>query len=151
MKLLILSLLSINCLASTINFSVLSPCDGSVENQIKEVRSFKNLSQASLYFLKKLNIPFIANEYSVESINNTPTGTDAYNVLSDNEMHAYGWCYTVNGIAPEVMPSDFKLSNSVDYTIEWHYGYARYLNGSWITQCSAAWLIKPNFVCHNDK
>jgi hypothetical protein len=55
-------------------------------------------------------------------------------VLSDTEMKAYGWCFAVNGSAPDTMPDQTPVI-SQDTKIEWYYAYAHYKNGLWIGQC----------------
>lgn len=150
MKIVILILLTLNVFASDITIQVLSPCDGTVIQQKSENIQMDNLGQASIYFLDQMQLPYTGNEYSITSILDTPTGMDAYDVVSDNEMRAYGWCYSVNGESPELMPNQYFLSEDEDYVISWHYGFALYKDGQWITQCSPAWRFTPNFICDNE-
>lgn len=148
MKFAIIILLSLNLFAADITMQVLSPCDGTVIHQETENIQMNNLGQASIYFLDQMQLAYTGNEYSITSILDTPTGMDAYEVISDNEMRAYGWCYSVNGESPELMPNQFLLDLNKDYVISWHYGFALYKDGQWITQCSPSWNVTPNFVCY---
>lgn len=56
-------------------------------------------------------------------------------VISDREMKAYGWCYSVNGNAPDVMPDAFLIESEKD-AILWFYAYTLYLDGVWLNQCT---------------
>ena len=55
-------------------------------------------------------------------------------VISDSKMRAYGWCYSVNGKAPELMPDRVTLKAQTDH-LRWYYGYALYDKGEWQAQC----------------
>ena len=56
-------------------------------------------------------------------------------VISDTEMKAYGWCFSVNGVIPETM-ADQTIISGQDDVITWFYGYAHYKDGQWIAQCA---------------
>lgn len=58
-------------------------------------------------------------------------------VISDTEMKAYGWCFSVDGVVAETMP-DKTTVTLPDSRLRWFYAYAHYLNGDWIAQCVPA-------------
>lgn len=55
-------------------------------------------------------------------------------VISDQEFKAYGWCFSLNGVAPDVMPDQAQVLNQ-DAHIVWYYAFARMKNGEWVSQC----------------
>lgn len=58
-------------------------------------------------------------------------------VLSDTEMKAYGWCFSIDGLVPETMADETEVT-SPDSVIVWFYAYAHYKDGQWIGQCVPA-------------
>jgi hypothetical protein len=148
MKIVFIFLISLSVFAADITVQILSPCDGSIAHEKKQNIQFDNLGQASVHFLDQMQLPYSGNDYSITSILETPTGMDAYDITSDNDMRAYGWCYSVNGESPELMPNQYLLDDNKDYVISWHYGFALYKDGQWITQCTPSWSVMPNFVCY---
>ena len=55
-------------------------------------------------------------------------------VISNEEMKAYGWCFSLDGVVTETMADD-TLILSQDSKLRWFYGYAHHLRGEWIAQC----------------
>ncbi len=56
-------------------------------------------------------------------------------VVSDTEMKAYGWCFSIDGEVPETMSDETPVLNQ-DSAIVWYYAYAHYKDGAWIRQCA---------------
>ena len=54
-------------------------------------------------------------------------------ILSEREMKAYGWCYSINGEVPEAFPDEVALGPQDK--VVWFFAYAHYLAGEWISQC----------------
>lgn len=151
MKKVILSLLLSTTIFASIKVNILDPCSGKIKYRIELAEYFSNVGSASIEALNQLNIDFQGNENSIVSIDGTPTGVDAYLVISDSEIRAYGWCYSVNGQSPELMPNEYILQEDQDHQINWHFGYALHKDGLWITQCTPAWSSTPNLVCDNER
>jgi len=105
-----------------------------------------NVGQMSIETLEKFKIDFKGSESGLNSAFGSPTGLDAMEVLSDNEMRSYGWCFEVDGKVPENYPDSISLMNVKK--VRWFFGYAHYLNGNWISQCEPAFELKPKFLCH---
>lgn len=91
----------------------------------------ESLGKITIEFFKNKNLKFEGNETGIVSINQLGNWVD---VLSDNEMKAYGWCFSINGEVPETMSDQTLLTNQNDH-IRWYYAYAHYLNGEWVAQC----------------
>jgi hypothetical protein len=56
-------------------------------------------------------------------------------VISDVEMKAYGWCFSVDGLVPETMADATPIVNQNSH-VRWFYAYAHYTNGEWVAQCA---------------
>ena len=54
--------------------------------------------------------------------------------VSSREFRAYGWCYSVDGISPDLLADEYKLSGS-ERVIRWYFGYATRIDQTWETQC----------------
>ena len=149
MKLILAALiLSLNLYA--IEFSITKRCENQpalIENI--EVLNSITVSELTHYVFKTFEIPFIGDERSINSILGTPTGTDAYEVMTDNEIKVYGWCFQVNGVQPDRFMNQIILDPTEQLHVNWFYGYAHYLNGVWITYCTPAYEQKSPFVCSN--
>lgn len=74
---------------------------------------------------------FRADEESVVSINQLENDIE---LVSNTEIKAWGWCFSVNGQVPDVMGDQVHLKANSD-VLRWFYGYAHYLNGEWVAQC----------------
>lgn len=132
----LLSSISLNVLAVT--FEVRNPCRDEVLIQ-SSVPFDKSLNQSVGEFtIKQLQlhkVTYIGSAESLSSIFSTPHGDDSFDVVSNQEMYAYGWCYHFNNIEPNVMPNKIFLKNNSDHVV-WFYAYSHYLNGEWITMCT---------------
>ncbi|MBY0413331.1 MAG: DUF4430 domain-containing protein [Bdellovibrionales bacterium] len=132
-----------------ISYAVVGPCSpeslyaGSFKVDLKE-----NLGAISLAIFENQNIPFSGTEYGMSSIVNTPVGIDAIEVLSDTKMRAYGWCFSVNGIIPDVLSNEVFFTNQNDYLL-WFYAYSTYDQGVWTDYCEPSHQIKAQQFCKN--
>jgi hypothetical protein len=77
------------------------------------------------------NIPFEGGEGGVASLFQLGS---AMEVISNTEMKAYGWCFSVNGLSPDMMGDEFFLTGQDDQIV-WYYAYAHYKDGQWIGAC----------------
>ena len=80
----------------------------------------------------KGQLQFIGYESGIVSINEL--GNDV-EVISDTRMKAHGWCFSLNGKTPELMPDKTPMTSPSDRLV-WFYAYALYDQGQWITQCT---------------
>jgi len=147
MKILFLLSLSLNTLATTV--SVTNICEESLfmQEKIHTTIGLGTVSDYTLHAFQKSSIDFKGDEIAITSILNTQTGLDAYEVISDNEMKAYGWCFEVDGKQPNLFMNQIKIDPTQNSHINWFYGYAHYLNGEWITYCSPSNAERSAFVC----
>lgn len=114
-----------------------------------ELKNSEGLSVGTMTIdtLKTYSIPFLGTEQGMNSIFDTPTGLAAMEVISDTEMLAHGWCYSVNGFEPNTYPNEVMLKNGDN--ILWWFGYAHYKDGQWITQCTPAFQRRSAQFCSN--
>lgn len=96
-----------------------------------EVNLDDNLGKISVDFFKQNNLIFLGSEAGITTINNL--GNDI-EIVSDTEMKAYGWCFSINGEVPETMSNVSFLTQQSDH-LRWYYAYAHFKDGAWIAQC----------------
>jgi hypothetical protein len=99
--------------------------------------------------LDKSTLPYTGSSEGISSIDNSPTGDGALEVISSTQMRAYGWCYSLNGVEPDAMPNQVLISNNTD-VIHWYFGYAEYKDGQWITYCTPTHVARPDFICKRE-
>ncbi len=133
MKILITLLFSLTAQAGTLN--IVGPCDKTpvIEHEFS-IESEVSVGKLSVETFESLGVSYIGSELGMNSILDTPTGMDAMEIISDSEMLAYGWCYSVNGFEPGEYPN--KVFVRKDDDVVWWFGYAHYKDGQWITQCT---------------
>lgn len=137
-------LVSFSALAYEISF--VGPCSNTPIIEDKIGAKFATVGDLTVHFLNKNNIPFKGSERGILSVFNSPYGDDAVEVISDTELRAYGWCYFVNDMGPDVFADEYPLDASVK-KIEWLFGFAHYKDGVWLTSCTPAFTVKPDFLC----
>ncbi len=128
------------------NLSIVGPCEETpaFEESLDSLPG-ESVGAYTIRFLENFKISYVGSDRGINSILNSPIGLDAMEVISDREMMAYGWCYSVNGVSPEVYPDEMILSENDE--VLWWFGYAHYLEGEWITQCSPSYLRSSEFIC----
>ena len=140
----LLFLISTNLFAAQI--TIQRPCSNESFVDFKyKLDGKSNVGTETVRILNDLKVPFQGTERGMSSILNTPTGLNAMDVINDTEMLAYGWCYAVNGFEPGSYADEFEVSK--DDHIVWWYGYARYKDGQWITQCTPSVSRQDSVFC----
>jgi hypothetical protein len=137
-------LLTSSSFALTIEF--VGPCDQKpfYSKKVETTRA-QNLGELTIAVLENAHIAYLGNEYGVNQILNSPIGNDSIEIISNNEMMSYGWCFEADGKIVEVYPNEVSL-DSIKH-IKWFYAYAHYFNGSWIAQCSPSHERQSPFIC----
>lgn len=130
--------------AGTISF--IGPCSSTPVADFEfTVSQRQSIGQTTIDILIENNISHLGTPEGINSIFNTPIGAEAMEIISETEMLGYGWCYSVNGVAPEVYPDKILTENS-DHII-WWFGFAQYKDGQWITQCTPSYTRKSPKFC----
>jgi hypothetical protein len=146
MFILIVSMFTVSTFAATLE--IIGPCEeaplfsGKIELANNKVST---VGKVTIDALDKNKIPYLGSHEGINSIYDTPVGIDAYEILNDEDMNAYGWCYSVNGVSPELYPHE--VSVKAGDKIVWWFGYAQYVNGQWLTQCLPSYLRKAPQFC----
>jgi hypothetical protein len=143
---LAIALLSFNVFS--VEFSVTNLCQNTpYMHENIEVLNKVTVSDLTLYAFKTFNIPFKGDAQSINSILETATGLGSYEIISDNEMKVYGWCFQVNGVQPDRFMNQVIIDPAEENHINWFYGFAHYLNNEWIAYCTPAYEDKSSFIC----
>ena len=137
-------LLSFSAVAYEISF--VGPCGQKPIIAAEVGAKYETVGDLTVSFLRKNKIPFQGNERGLNTVFNTPVGNAAIEVISNSEMRAYGWCYFVDDMGPDVFANEYPLDASIK-KIEWIFGFALYKNGEWISSCTPAFTVKPDFLC----
>lgn len=146
-KALIVASLFISVSVHAVTWKVFGPCsDQPVYQGTYQADLTKSVGEVSIEIFNQNKIPYIGTDAGFNSINNSPTGLDAMEVISDTEMRAYGWCYTVNGQVLTAMPDQMKLKTQQD-TLNWFYGYSTNIKNQWKDYCSPGYWIKAKQFC----
>ncbi len=134
--------------AQAVELKFIGPCSADFIMRTEVREAYRNVGELTVATLAKFGIPHEGTEEGLASAFSTPTGKGALEVVSDIELRAYGWCYSVDGVAPEVYPNEIAITPTTK-SIVWHFGFARYYKGEWITQCTPAHTIRPAFLCED--
>lgn len=146
--LFVVTLIALAKTAKSATLKFVGPCSPKFIMKTNVTGEFANVGELTVATLKKFNIPFLGTEQGLNSAFNTPVGMDAMEIISDEEMRAYGWCYSVDGFAPEVFPHEIPMTPEIR-EITWTFGFAHYYRGNWITQCTPAHTVRPAFLCED--
>lgn len=127
-------------------FYVEDPCSGNYLTKIRLESEFENLGKATIFALDESGLEYVGNEIGIHKIGDTPVGDDALEIINRLEMRSYGWCYSVDGKIPEILPPAFELTGK-EKNITWFFGYAYYRSGQWLSQCEKVSSLRPAFIC----
>ncbi|MAF90623.1 MAG: hypothetical protein VX583_03910 [Bdellovibrionota bacterium] len=142
-----ISIICVSLSSTGLEIEFYGPCQDQalVSEKILEFPEGQSIGQLTVSYLKLRKIPYKGSAQGFNSIFSTPTGLEALEVVSDNEMFSYGWCYWVNGKLLEVYPNELKAKPAD--RLQWVYSYAQFKDGKWISQCVPALQRKPQFLC----
>jgi hypothetical protein len=97
--------------------------------------------------LERNEIPFSGSEGGINSIKGTVSGDDALEIISETELRAYGWCFTVNHVE-STTSSDRVVAASNQDVITWFFAFAHYESGNWTEMCKPTKISRPAYICH---
>lgn len=140
-------LLSHTASAFEVNFVGACSPESLLTSEVKYVKGM-NVGEMSLKVLDDHGIPYQGTSAGLNQLFDTPIGLDAMEVVSDNEMMAYGWCFEIDGTIPEVFADKVPVKSTTK-VVTWFYGYAHFLNGEWISQCEKSYLRRSAQFCPN--
>ena len=147
MKSLLLLLIILSPSAKAVSFAVIGPCSekaaytGAFKADLDE-----SVGLASIHIFEANKIPFVGTVDGMNTIMNTPVGDEALEVLSDTKMRAYGWCFSINGVIPDVLSNEITFSKQNDH-LNWFFAYSTYDQGVWTDYCVPSHKIKAKQFC----
>jgi hypothetical protein len=124
-----------------ITFEIVGPCAAKPVYQGNHRASGVSAGRATVDILDKYAVPYRGSEEGIHSILDTPVGDEAIEVINDEEMRVYGWCYEVDGRQPDKMPNEVMLQG--EEHLRWFYAFSHYKKGDWLTYCEPAHTAKP--------
>jgi hypothetical protein len=133
--------------AFALDFKVVGPCSETPQFQTSiSAAADSNLGDLTIATLKSHAIPFDGSREGIKSIQQSPTGDDAFEILSDTQMRAYGWCVAIDGVQPDQMPGSVRIPAGAK-EILWFYAFSFYDAGTWKDYCTPSWKVKSLDVC----
>lgn len=145
--LLLLPLLILASPAQAVRLVVQDPCAAAPWLDVEASASVgDSVGLATIATLDREAVPYVGNDHGINSIRDTVTGDRALEILSDREMRAYGWCFRINGREPNEFAHQVMIE-SEDDVVYWVFGFAHYLDGRWISNCTPTHTLRPAHVC----
>lgn len=135
-----------SCCAASI--SVIGPCSEKpvFEREFEVTGSSSSAGGISVRIFEESGLPYAGDADGFNSIMGSPSGAQAIEFVSVGKMRVYGWCFSVSGVLPEVMPGAFYLKSDADRLI-WFYAFSTYENGLWTDTCVPSYTIKAPQFC----
>ena len=78
---------------------------------------------------------FIGDPTSITAIRTEEQGNLelSFIKISETELRAFGWCYSVDGVNSDLLPDEFHLTGT-EKEIMWYYAYATRIGRKWSDQ-----------------
>lgn len=152
MKKSILPALTVLCVlisshASAIYWEVYGPCSDKPAHGGKHQTDIKlSVGEITVEIFDFNAIPYEGTELNILSIENSPKSLEALEIISDTEMRAHGWCYSLNGTIPNQMPNHV-YPQAQDDRIVWFYGSYTLKDNVWSETCVPTYQTKPAQFC----
>ena len=108
------------------------------------------LGDLTIQVLEKNQIPFRGSREGIAAIFDSPTGDEAIEKVSEEEMRFYGWCVHVDGFEPGDMPDEVFLKNP-NSKITWFYAYASTIKDRWEEICVPSYTKKSLKICNKQE
>lgn len=89
----------------------------------------------TISILELLKVDYIGSEHGISSIFQTPIGLEAIDVIAEDHMKVFGWCYEIDGKQPTILTSEYIIEPKEIKNITWFYGYAELKDGIWKNYC----------------
>lgn len=125
---------------------VIGPCsERPVFQKAVSISTPMSLGEYSVKVFDRFNVSYQGTYQGMNSILGTPTGMDLIEVIGDEEMLAYGWCFALNGKSPNLYSHQVQIQNGDQ--ILWWFGFARYLQGQWVSMCEPSYKRRSKQFC----
>ena len=132
---------------SALNFSIVGPCSEKPVFNSQLNASNISIGNLTIKTLDTNKIQYIASDYGVSQILDSPIGIDSMEIISDTKMRAHGWCYSVDGEIPELLMNEVQLDGS-EKEVTWFMGYSTYIGDintgehEWVGQCEPSYKLE---------
>lgn len=128
------------------SWKVFGACSEEPVHQGQKDAKSLSVGDYSVQVFEENKIPYVGSELGFNSIIGTPTDRRSIEIVSSDELRAYGWCYSVDGKIPDQMPNEVQLSNNAE--LVWFYAYSTVINNQWQEDyCTPAYKIKAKQFC----
>lgn len=134
--------------AAAATLSVIGPCSDRpvFKAEFEVTGSSSSAGEISGRIFKESGVPYEGDADGFTSIMGSPTGEGALEFFSPGKMRVYGWCFSVNGVFPQVPPGSFYLGGNAD-RLTWTYAFSTNENGVWTDSCVPSYTIKAPQFC----
>ncbi len=151
-KIILTILILLNTNIAIAKFYIANPCKKklALKSNITSSMINKSVGEITIHFLDKNKVKYLGNENGIHSINGTKYGSDAIQVISDTEMNAYGWCFSINGKVPDKLAGQIKIKSTKD-RILWFYAFSNYKDGKWTNYCVPSYKAQKNLGCSKNQ
>lgn len=143
MKIILLFFVSFSLYSAELTFQ--GPCDETPFLEGEVTGAGLTAGDITVDFLNLSGTEYIGSRGGINSIQGTPVGMEAIEVVSDTHMRAYGWCYEIDGVQPAEMPDQIKLKGPEH--VRWFFAYSTYEDGVWKDYCTPSYQLKSPFIC----
>jgi hypothetical protein len=134
-----------------LEFKVLNICENTAVYETSiQLEHNSTVGDLSLYFLERAGLDFAGNRNGVNTLLGTVVGDEAMEIISNEQMRVYGWCYEVNGKYPEMLMSEFIIEPNQVQSITWFYGYAELIKHDWISYCIPVHSNPHPYICEQN-
>lgn len=139
--------LSVSAAAYAVEITVQAPCADSpwLKVQLPHDPS-QSVGAQTIQALTAGQVAYVGTPSGIISIRETLPSARALEVVNDRSMRAYGWCFSLNGKIPDVLP-DQVYPESANDEITWFFAYATYENGLWKDYCTPTHTTRPAYLC----
>ena len=136
-------LLLLPLFAHSATITIQKPClDESIKLTYTPLEA--SLGEDMMNILTENQIPFEGSIHGINTLLGTAVGLDSYEVISDERMRVYGWCYSVNGKNIDKLMSEYYPQKNDQ--IIWFYAYAEIIKDDWISYCTPVTTDLP--ICN---
>ena len=117
--------------ANALTLRIQSPKPTSVSIELPTPAANSNVGVISVEGFKMLGVPFEGSPAGITAIDGL--GSDLQ-VINENRMKAWGWCFSIDGQLIEKMPDQVPWPQEAKI-LRWFYAYALYDSGQWTGYC----------------
>lgn len=129
-------------------FTVMGPCSEKplFQSDFSLNASSVSAGELSERIFRENGLPFEGGADGFTSIMGSPSGMAAVEVVSPEKMRFYGWCFSVDGVLPQVTPDVFNLGGTTA-SLVWFYAFSTYEKGAWTDSCVPSYTVKAAQFC----